>query len=268
MLLPVQSVLAESDSEKSVKKAFKEYQKALKKEDYKKAWNSYSMGFQSKQNYENFIKDFDKGLKSVYSKLKIEEINSTNSNVILKTKLGGFWSIIVKKKKLYLKFILEERKWKINEMYQSSFSHPPRRGYRPEDFSSLDENTKAEISAIQQLCLTYTKSLSVQDFRTAWECYWEGRASYEKFLTFKWVKKIKNNESYRESWASLTVLDIKISGNKATADLGRKKEGEIEETFLLVKTENQWKIRNRFDTSSLCFDENKLPSFYFEDDKN
>ena len=267
MLLPAQSVLAESDSEKSVKKAFKEYQKALKKEDYKKAWNSYSMSFQSKNNYENLRNKFDKEMRDVFSSLKIEEINSTDSNVILKTKLGGWWSIFTKRK-FYFKFILEEQKWKINEMYQSIFSRPPRRGYRPEDFSGLDENTKAEISAIQQLCLKYTKSLSVKDFRSAWECYWEGRASYEKFLTFKWVKKIKNNESYRESWASLTVLDIKFSGNKATADLGRKKEGEIPDIFLLVKTENQWKIRKDFDTTSLRFDEKNLPSFYFEDDKN
>ncbi len=154
ILLPVLSVFSDNTSEKSVKKAFKEYQKALKKEDYKKVWNSYSMSFQSKENYENFIKGFDKDLRAVYSSLKIEEINSTDSNVILKTKLGGFWGIIVKKKKLYFKFILEDRKWKINEMYQSSFSRPLRRGYRPEDFSGLDENTKAEISAIQQLCLT------------------------------------------------------------------------------------------------------------------
>ncbi len=92
--------------------------------------------------------------------------------------------------------------------------------------------------------------------------------SYDRYLKWGYVRNVKKSESVRKDLASQLVLDIKFSGNKATADLGRKKEGEIEETFLLIKTENQWKIRNHFDTTSLRFDEKKLPSFYFEDDTN
>ena len=157
-------------------------------------------------------------------------------------------------------------KSKINN--KSVFSRTPRRGYRPEDISGLDENTKAEIEAIKQLCLTYTKSMSVLDFRKAWDCHLDGRASYDRFLKSGYVRKAEKEEFVRKWWASLKVMKIIISTDEATADLCREVEAENKMIFILKKAENQWKIRNMIYTDTLNFDEDKLPSFYFEEDKN
>lgn len=265
LFLSALAVASNITVENSVKKAFSNYQKAVKSGNFKKAWNCYSTSFQSKENYESFIKGIDKDSRDIVSGLIVEEINPTKStSVILKTKVGGFWGKFAKKKKFYFRFVLEEGSWKIQEMYQSSFSRPPRRGYRPEDFSKLDENTQKEITAIRQFCMKYTTSLSNLDFRTAWGCLEKKDLSYEKFLTFGPVRKLKKDESFRKYYASLTVLDIKISGDKATADIGRKKDSETGTVYVLNKTGNTWKITDTFDTTSLRFDEDRLPLFYFE----
>ena len=270
MFLPVQSVSADSVSEKLVKKAFSDYRKALKKEDYKKVWNSYSRNYQSNnfnRSYDNFAKSIDKDSRKLFGNMKVKDTNSTKDKITLITKPGGIYSRFTKTK-INVEFIREDGTWKINDLNKSIFSRIPRRGYRPEDFSGLDDKTKSEIEAIQQLCSIYTKSLSHQDFRTAWKCLWKKRSPFEKFLKYGYVKGIKKKDSVRKSWASLIVLDIKIENDNATVDIGRDRASDNKFIFLLTKENNQWKIITWHDTSSLGFDEDKLPSFYFEQYSN
>ncbi|MCE5252587.1 hypothetical protein LLG96_20480 [bacterium] len=265
IILPILSVYPDSNTEKSVKNAFGTYQEALNKEDYKTAWNSYSKNMQAKSSYEAFVKNYsDQETRDVYGSLQVVAIDSTDNGFVLAAKLGGMWSRLAKKK-LYYRFIAEGGTWKINDFYpQSPFSRTPQKGYLPGDIASLDAETKAEVAAIQQVCLTYTKSMSAMDFRKAWECYWDGRIPYDRFVNLKYVRRIRENESIRQYLASLTVLNIKYSENQATADIGKENEKDFSTIYLLVKNGGQWKLRKEYDITSLGFGEDDLPAFYFE----
>ena len=208
-MLPGSRALSTEDDAKSVEKAFGEYQAALKSKEYKDIWNSYSQSFRNDNNYDNFIKEYNKEKCDVYSGLKIEETIASDSTVILKAKVGGIWRSFAKKK-MYFVFVAEEGTWKINDLYLSNFSRIPRRGFRPEDFSGLDEKTKSEIEAVQQLCYTYSKSISDRDFRTAWECYRKNSVPYKKFLLGDIFARLKKRSPRENSGHRLQYWILKL----------------------------------------------------------
>jgi len=104
--------------------------------------------------------------------LKVEHIQTTDSTAVLRAKLGGMlgrilgWRI---KRRFFFPFVLEDGAWRIRDIQLSSMTRRPRRGYRPEDFPGLDEETGTEIEAIQKLYTEFQQGLRDQDFHKAWK---------------------------------------------------------------------------------------------------
>lgn len=248
-----------------VREVFKGFQNALKKEQYEIVWKSFSREFREKNRYEDFLRDWDKESRKMFAGLKVEHIQTTDSTAVLRAKLGGMlgrilgWRI---KRRFFFAFVLEDGAWRIHDIQKSSMTRKPRRGYRPEDFSGLDEETGTEIKAIQKLYTEFQQGLRDQDFHKAWECWWEGsRPSYERFLKWGLVRRMKKKGKSRRFWTTATLLEIRTSGNEATADIGWEDPITV---LLLIHAEDKWKIRRMIGMDSLDFDEKMLPEFYFE----
>ena len=259
------TALAEHTAEELVKETFGEFQHALKKEQYEIVWKRFSREFREKGSYENFVGDWDKESRELFAGFKVEHIQASDSTAVLRAKLGGMlgrilgWRI---KRRFFFEFVLEDGAWRIRGIQKSSMMRRPRRGYRPEDFSELDEGTGTRIKAIQKLCAEFMQGMRDQDFHKAWECYWEGsRPSYERFLEWGFVRAAKKKEKSRRFWTTVAVLEIRILGNKATADIGWDDPIDV---LLLIHTEGKWKIRDMICMDCLDFDEKMLPEFYFE----
>lgn len=260
LFLPALAIASDSAMKQSVTKAFSDYQQAIETKNYKQAWDCYSANYQRENTFNKLKKRYDKNTRSIISGLMVLEINPTSSTTAtLKTRMSGSGGKFV-----YYRFVFEDESWKIQEEFQSRFSRPPRRGYRPDDISKQDENTQKEITAVQKLSLKFLSNLSKKDFRTAWECMGNKRLTYDIFMNSGMVRVTQERESMIEYWDSLLVLEIKISENKATVDLGPIKDGAINMIFILDKTDTTWKIMDMISTDSRVTGEEKLPSLYFE----